>query len=112
MLKTPINTVVFNAMWVLKMSVQGGQKEVFEHDIFAQISLIVEIPQKSPLPLYAVFARTALSQTPRTAGDLALPRLKLSVGRSFILLDYDASSDSMRCSAAHQFIRSVSYKTS
>ena len=72
MLETLINTMVFNGFGVMEMTPQGGQKEAFGHDIFDQISLIVKNHQISHLPLCAVFARGGMSQTPRTAADLAM----------------------------------------
>ena len=72
MLETPINTMVFQCFGVLKMTPQGGLKDAFGHDMFDQISLIVENHQISHLPLCAVFARGGMSQTPRTAADLAM----------------------------------------
>ena len=72
MLETLINTMVFQCFGVLKMTPQGGQKETFRHDIFGKNSLIVKNHQISHLPLCAVFARGGMSQTPRTAADLAM----------------------------------------
>ena len=72
MLETLINTMVFQCFGVLEMTAQGGQKEVFGYDIFDQISLIVKYHQISHLPLRALFARGGMSQTPRTAADLAM----------------------------------------
>ena len=72
MLETLINTYVLNGFGVMEMTPQGGQKEAFGYDIFDQISLIVENHQISHIPLCAVFARGGMSQTPRTAADLAM----------------------------------------
>ena len=72
MLETQINTLVFNGFGLLKMTSQGGQKDAFGYDMFDQISITVKNHQILHLPLCAVFARGGMSQTPRTAADLAM----------------------------------------